>query len=198
MNVGIVILAAGASSRMGFPKQTLPIFGTSMLKHLILEVFETPCFPITVVVGANKAKVVPELKDMPVNVIDNKAWEEGMGGSIKMGLIGTYLVSNAIDAIIVMTSDMPYVNAGLLKSLIKTAEELPDKSIIAAKYNETAGIPVLFKRPRFEEILDLKSELGAKSILEKNKNDIATVDFELGSIDLDTKEEYFNFIQSKN
>ena len=78
MNTGIVILAAGSSQRMGTPKQLLPVFGTSLIKYFIEEAMETPCYPITVVVGAHKAKIVPELKNMPISIVDNPAWESGM------------------------------------------------------------------------------------------------------------------------
>jgi molybdenum cofactor cytidylyltransferase len=198
MKVGIVILAAGASTRMGAPKQILPVFGTTMIKHLVNETFETKCDPITIVVGANKDKVVPELKNMPIAIIDNPAWATGMGSSIKMGLVGTYMVAKDIDALIFMTTDMPYVNTDLLDKLVKKAIANPNKNMVACKYSNTLGIPVLFKKPRFEDILDLKPAEGAKYLLKKYRDEVVYVDFELGKIDLDTKEQYFEFIQSKN
>jgi molybdenum cofactor cytidylyltransferase len=198
MNVGVIILAAGESSRMGFPKQVLPIFGTSMIKHLVHEVLDTPYFPLTVVVGAHKDKIVPELKDIPLSIIDNPTWREGMGGSVKMGLVGTYLASKDIDAVLVMTSDMPHVNAALLRQMVKTAEQHPNKSIVAAAYSKTIGVPVLFKRARFEDILNLKPHEAPKIILQNYKEEVVSVPFELGSVDLDTKQSYFDFVQSKN
>jgi len=198
MNIGVVILAAGESKRMGVPKQILPIFGIPMLKYLVDEVLDTEAHPVTVVVGANKTKIVPLLENIPIGIIDNPDWQKGMGSSIKMGLVGSYLITKGFDGLIFMTSDMPFVNAEVINKLIKTAREFPDKTIIASKYAGTLGIPVLYKKERFEDILDMKPEHGAKQFFNKNPDEIVPVDFDLGAIDLDTKEDYYNFLQSKN
>lgn len=198
MNIGVVILAAGESKRMGVPKQILPIFGIPMLKYLVDEVLDTEAHPVTVVVGANKTKIVPLLENIPIGIIDNPDWQKGMGSSIKMGLVGSYLITKGFDGLIFMTSDMPFVNAEVINKLIKTAREFPDKTIIASKYAGTFGIPVLYKKERFEDILDMKPEHGAKQFFNKYPDEIVPVDFNLGAIDLDTKEDYYNFLQSKN
>ncbi|HLO43180.1 MAG TPA: nucleotidyltransferase family protein [Leadbetterella sp.] len=198
MNIGVVILAAGESKRMGVPKQILPIFGIPMLKYLVDEVLDTQAHPVTVVVGANKTKIVPMLENIPIGIIDNPDWQKGMGSSIKMGLVGSYLVTKGFDGLIFMTSDMPFVNAAIINKLIETAREFPDKTIIASKYSGTLGVPVLYKKERFEDILDMKPEHGAKQFFNKYPEEIVTVDFDLGAVDLDTKEDYYNFLQSKN
>ncbi len=198
MNTGIVILAAGSSQRMGTPKQLLPVFGTSLIKYFIEEAMETPCYPITVVVGAHKAKIVPELKNMPISIVDNPAWETGIGSSVKMGVVGTYMVSKDIEGLIVMTSDMPFVNRHCIKALIQKAIENPEKDVIASKYAGTVGVPALFRRKVLEQLLDLKGESGAKKVIESNKSNALFVDFDKGVVDLDTQTDYFNFIQSKN
>lgn len=198
MNIGVVILAAGESKRMGVPKQILPIFGIPMLKYLVDEVLDTQAHPVTVVVGANKTKIVPMLENIPIGIIDNPDWQKGMGSSIKMGLVGSYLVTKGFDGLIFMTSDMPFVNAAIINKLIETAREFPEKTIIASKYSGTLGVPVLYKKERFEDILDMKPEHGAKQFFNKYPEEIVTVDFDLGAVDLDTKEDYYNFLQSKN
>jgi molybdenum cofactor cytidylyltransferase len=198
MNIGVVILAAGESKRMGVPKQILPIFGIPMLKYLVDEVLDTEAHPVTVVVGANKTKIVPLLENIPIGIIDNPDWQKGMGSSMKMGLVGSYLITKGFDGLIFMTSDMPFVNAEVINKLIKTAREFPDKTIIASKYAGTLGIPVLYKKERFEDILDMKPEHGAKQFFNKYPDEIVPVEFDLGAIDLDTKEDYYNFLQSKN
>jgi molybdenum cofactor cytidylyltransferase len=198
MNTGIVILAAGSSERMGAPKQLLPINGISLIKYFIEEAMETLCYPITVVVGAHKARIVPELKDMPISIVDNPSWESGMASSVKMGVVGTYMVSKDIEALIIMTSDMPFVNRHYIKLIRQKGIENPDRDIIASKYSGTFGVPALFRRNILDQLLDLKGDSGAKKVIESNKKKTLFVDFEKGSIDLDTQNDYFNFIQSKN
>jgi molybdenum cofactor cytidylyltransferase len=198
MNVGLVILAAGASSRMGTPKQILPVFGKPMIVHLIDEVFNTKCHPVTVVLGANKDKIVPLLDGIPVTLVDNPFWSNGLGSSVRMGLVGSYLLTKGIEALIYITSDMPYVNASLINQMIKLAEDNDGKTIIASKYAGKVGIPALFKKAHFEEILELNGQEGARGIIEKHKNKVLEVTFENGKTDLDTKEDYYDFLQSKN
>ncbi len=198
MNTGLVILAAGASQRMGVPKQLLPVGGISLLKHLTEQAMSSPCYPVTIVLGAHKDRIQPELKDMPVNIIDNPFWETGMASSIRMGLAGTYLVSKEIEALIIMTSDMPFVNSQYLELLRRTAMEHPDKDIVASRYAETYGIPALFRRNVLEQLLDLKGDTGAKKIIGDNLSRTVFIPFEKGSIDLDTQDDYFRFLQSNN
>lgn len=197
MNLATVILAAGASKRMGMPKQILPIGNKTMIKHIIDEVLELETYPITVVIGANRDKIAPEVADIPINIIVNQHWETGMASSIKMGLIGTYLIEKNIEALLIVTSDMPFVTEKVLKKLIEKAESSTAK-IVASGYGKSVGVPALFKREVFNDLLDLSGEEGAKSLFKKYKKEVEVVSFPEGEIDLDTKEDYFNFIQSKN
>jgi molybdenum cofactor cytidylyltransferase len=197
MNLATVILAAGASKRMGMPKQILPIGNKTMIKHIIDEVLELETYPITVVIGANRDKIAPEVADIPINIIVNQHWETGMASSIKMGLIGTYLIEKNIEALLIVTSDMPFVTEKVLKKLIEKATSSTAK-IVASGYGKSVGVPALFKREVFNDLLDLSGEEGAKSLFKKYKKEVEVVSFPEGEIDLDTKEDYFNFIQSKN
>ncbi|MFB0945308.1 MAG: nucleotidyltransferase family protein [Spirosomataceae bacterium] len=170
MNVAIIILAAGKSSRMGVPKQAIEINGKTLIKNIIDTTLETKCYPITVVVGANKAAFVPELEVMPVTLIDNPNWEKGMGASIKMGLIGSYMVEKNFEAVIVLTVDMPHV---------------------------TGGIPALFKREVLYDILELDDAEGAKSVIMKHKSNTTWIDFPDGNIDLDTPSDLRKYLASQ-
>lgn len=202
MNVGIIILAAGASSRMGLPKQLMLIEGKTMIKRIIDNTLETPCYPIVAVLGANADLLKQELIKVPITIIDNPNWQQGMASSMKMGLVGAYMTQKEIDAVIFLTSDMPMVSDKLLKDMIQKAEESADISIVACQYlknNERIiGIPVLFKRHLFNEILELKGDEGAKKVVLKHQKNTALLAFPEGYIDLDTMEEYKNFIATFN
>lgn len=188
MNVAIIVLAAGKSSRMGFPKQLISINGKSLIKNILLNVLDTKCYPITVVLGANKPQIVPELIDAPITLIDNANWEKGMGSSIKMGLVGTYMVEKNIEAIVVMTVDMPFVNDKIINELIEKAAD-EHIEIVASKYEKTLGVPALFKRSVFEDILTMSDTDGAKNLILKNKATTAWIEFPEGKYDLDTPED---------
>ncbi|WP_259015675.1 nucleotidyltransferase family protein [Emticicia fluvialis] len=203
MNVSIVILAAGGSTRMGAPKQLLHVEGQSLMKRVAEMAMDTPCYPIVVVLGANKALVRKELERMPVTLIDNSNWQDGMASSLKMGLVGAYMTFKDLEAVIFLTVDMPYVSVELIEHLIKKAQEnmsttneTPD--IVACRYDGQLGIPVLFKRIMFNDLLELKGDTGAKKVIMAHQDKTATIDFPQGKFDLDTIEEYRNFLSNFN
>ncbi|AFK05222.1 hypothetical protein Emtol_4097 [Emticicia oligotrophica DSM 17448] len=196
MNVGIIILAAGASSRMGAPKQLLLIDGKTLIRRVCETAMDTTCFPIVTVLGANRNIIKPELERMPITVIDNPQWEKGMSSSIKMGLVGAYMTIKEIEAAIFLTVDMPYVNVELINNMIKKAKSDTNIEIVACKYENQIGIPVLFKRSLFNDLLELTGDEGAKKVVMRNKEKTALIDFPEGKLDLDTIDEYRKFVSN--
>lgn len=193
MNVAIIILAAGKSSRMGVPKQAIQINGKSLIENTIDVALSLNCGQVTVVVGANKSSFVGELANLPITLIDNPNWEKGMGTSIKMGLVGSYLVNKDLDGILVLTTDMPHVDKSIL-SLILSQAKVKEHDIVASRYGNTGGVPAYFNRNVFNEILDLPDGEGAKSIILQHKATTYWVDFPKGKIDLDTPEDLKNYL----
>jgi molybdenum cofactor cytidylyltransferase len=203
MNTSIIILAAGASSRMGMPKQLLMIEGKTLIKRVSEMALDTSCHPIVVVLGANKEPIRKEIEKIPLTIIENPKWEDGMSSSMKMGLVGAYMTEKEIDAVIFLTVDMPFVSAKLINDMITKATENPDSQIVACSYEKqigtpTVGIPVLFKRSLFNDLLELKGDEGAKKIVLKNKDKTTLIDFPEGKFDLDTIDEYWNFVGQLN
>ncbi|MGL4631774.1 MAG: nucleotidyltransferase family protein [Leadbetterella sp.] len=186
MHIGLVILAAGSSKRMGYAKQNLKIDHRTMLQHIIHQGLMSDLSPVTVVLGDHKKDIVRSLDSLPITIIDNPNFASGMGSSIKMGLVGTYMSNKSIDGVIYITSDMPLIKTSHLEKMVGLAKENPDKQIIAAQYADTIGIPVLFRRSLFESVLDIEPEAGAKSIINENIVSTLTFDFPEGVWDLDT------------
>jgi len=198
MNTAIIILAAGASSRMGAPKQLLLVDGKTLIKRTCDTAMDTPCHPIVLVLGANRNLIRKETERMPITVIDNPQWENGMSSSIKMGLAGAYMTEKAIEAVVFLTVDMPYVSTELINKMIEKAKSDEKIEIVACKYENQMGIPVLFKRSLFTNLLELSGDEGAKKVVVKNKDKVAFIDFPQGKLDLDTAEEYRNFVSKYN
>ena len=196
MNVAIIILAAGKSSRMGVAKQAIEINGKSLIKTVIDTSLETSCYPITVVVGANKASFVTELEQAPITIINNPNWEKGMGASIKMGLAGAYMVEKNFEAVIFLTVDMPYVDKEIINKLIEAAKTT-SATIVACRYGDSGGIPALFKREVLSDLLELDDAQGAKNILLKHKESTKWIDFPNGNIDLDTPTDLRKYLASQ-
>jgi molybdenum cofactor cytidylyltransferase len=189
---GIIILAAGSSSRLGRPKQNLLFSGKTLLQHTIDTAFDTVFRPIVVVLGANKEKIETSSQNTGITIVYNPDWAEGMASSIRIGI--ATIQQHQIDHVIIMLCDQPFVNSELVNALVEKQLQT-DKPIIACSYNETVGVPVLFCRLLFDELLQLKGHNGAKKVLKFHPKDIATIPFEKGDIDIDTPEDYEALIQ---
>lgn len=191
-NIGIILLAAGESKRMGSPKQLLDIDGKSLLRRTAEVALATDCYPVVMVIGANKTQIAPEIIDLPLTVIDNPMWHEGMSSSVKMGMAGLYMTYKDVEAVIMLVCDQPYLSVALLERMIEVyrAKKPP---IVACKYGEEVGVPALFDRKLFDELLTLTGDKGAKPILMNHLDEAYPVTFEAGSVDLDTPEDYEAF-----
>jgi len=181
----LIILAAGGSSRLGQPKQNLLFNGQTLLQHAVLSGKRSKCEPIVVVLGANAEKIKPISGTI---ILYNKDWEEGMASSIRTA-IKEIQQDLSVDEVIIMLCDQPFVSAALLDNLIDKQIET-DKPIVACAYKNTIGVPVLFKRMLFAELLSLQGQEGAKKILKDHNSSTAVIAFEQGSIDIDTPEDY--------
>ena len=187
-NYGVVLLAAGKSTRLGQPKQFLIFENTSLVQKAAktaLEITEK----VIVVTGAFKEKVEEELDGLPLLITYNKDFEEGIASSIRNGLSSLIKKFDGLKGVILVVCDQPYLNSSLLNQLIYKAEETAS-SIVAATYAKTIGTPVLFTRKFFPMLLKLKGDHGAKKIIKENISEVCTVDFPLGEIDIDTLNDY--------
>jgi len=187
---GIIILAAGNSSRLGRPKQLLPYKGKTLITHITSEALQTSLDPIVVVTGAFAGEVQDELKNVRgITIAYNQYWNTGMASGIVTGLSKTLSLQPDIAALILAVCDQPFINAGLFQQLIVKKDESRN-GIVACAYSDTIGTPVLFARRYFEELSQLSGNEGAKKLLQRHKEDLATVVFPGGNIDIDTEEDY--------
>lgn len=188
--IGIVILAAGDSTRLGTPKQLLPYEGKSLLRRAAETALASDCRPIMVVLGASAAQCLAELSGLPVSSVVNADWAEGMGSSLRLGL-ATLAAESPIplEAVIVMLCDQPLLKAEILDALVE-AYATTSSPIVAAQYGEVVGVPALFHRSLFPELLSLSGAQGAKQILRRYPDRTHTIAFSGGAIDIDTAADY--------
>ncbi|TSD66822.1 nucleotidyltransferase family protein [Inquilinus sp. KBS0705] len=184
----IVILAAGSSSRMGLPKQNLVYKGQTLLQAAIknaVSVSEN----VLVVLGANRENIEHTITDQHVNIIYNPNWPEGMASSISLAIDHIQTAYLQITSVLFMLCDQPFADEKILKQLIDTASAT-DKGIVACTYYEAVGVPALFKQKYFPYLLALKGKDGAKKLFELHADDVETIPFPLGNIDIDTAQDY--------
>lgn len=186
---GLVLLAAGNSIRLGKPKQLLPWQNSTLLQHAVQTALAAVQQPVVVVLGANAPLLEPLLDKQEVHIVYNKDWDKGMSTSIVSGLTALLTVTPAVDAVVFMVCDQPYVTKDLLTTIVSTYRQ-KGKAVVASSYENTVGTPALFDKQLFPQLLQLEGDAGAKKIMAKNSGELTTVPFPQGNIDIDTMEDY--------
>lgn len=182
---GAIILAAGASTRMGSPKQLLTIAGRPLLLRTIDATLASPAWPVVVVLGAHAEKIRPLLARLPVLIAEAPDWSEGMAASLRTGVTTLRQFSRALDGALVALCDQPAFSAAVIAQLV-AAQCLTGRTIIAARYSGRNGAPALFLRQHFETLARLTGEAGARELLNGDPARIASIDLPALAQDLDT------------
>ncbi|MEZ0542482.1 nucleotidyltransferase family protein [Fibrella arboris] len=186
MTIGTIILAAGESSRLGQPKQLLETNGVPLIRHMAQLAHDLATGPVVVVVGANAEAVTAALHDLQVRIVSNPDWKAGMASSLKIGV--ETLEKTFPEAILVLLTDQPHVSRALIEQLIDTAAS-SHKAIVASQYGDVQGVPVLFRPEFFDALKSLTGDTGARKIIQKHPDEVVSVPFDQGIVDLDTPED---------
>lgn len=188
LRCGVVILAAGASTRMGTPKQLLDVGGKPLLRRAVDAALASPAWPVVVVLGAHAAQIRPLLARLPVLVVENAAWSEGMAASIREGVTTLQQFSRGLDAAIIALCDQPAFSADVIGQLI-AAQRTTGRSIVAARYSGRHGAPALFCHEHFSTLAHLTGEEGARALLNGGAAMVAAIDLPELAVELDTPED---------
>lgn len=190
------MLAAGASRRLGRPKQLLQYNNSSLLDHSIKIACDALPDKVLIVLGANAEIISSEIDQEKIHIAINTEWEEGMASSIRCGLNALLKMEPSSEGVVLMVCDQPYVTSELLNNLL-TAHKDTGKPIVTCTYEDTFGPPSFFHQSLFGELLQLKGNTGARKIIQLHANDVATIPFPQGSIDIDTQSDYDKIIDQK-
>jgi molybdenum cofactor cytidylyltransferase len=189
MRVAAVVLAAGASTRFGKPKQFALFQGETFIRRIVAAAIQASCAPVVVVTGEDSAQVTLELTRISVSIAMNPGWLSGVGSSIRVGVQRAMDLAADLDASLLLSCDQPFVTAAVLAQLIQL-RLTSGKPIVASAYATTLGIPALFDRSCFPDLLRLKEDSGAKKIILARPHDVVSFDFPAGAIDIDTAADY--------
>ena len=190
--VALLLLAAGASTRMGRPKQLLPYHGRTLLRHAAETAVASGCTPIVLVTGALHEALVAEVSGLPIQTVHNADWETGMASSIRAGLLALAEIQPA--AVLIMLTDQPLVTPELLQELIDRQQQ-SQAPIVAAAYGDTLGVPAVFTQTMLPELLQLQGQQGAGRLIAGLGTAVGRVSFPAGLLDVDTPEDYANLQQ---
>lgn len=187
MKTGIIILAAGESSRLGYPKQIAKYKDKTLLQFAIDAANGCEAHKRILVLGANRDEIKKTFPGSSIPNIPNPHFEKGMSSSLKIGL--EYMLKfDPPDQVIIMLCDQPFVDAKILNKLIATQAK-EGKGIVACGYSKTVGVPILFGKAYFKELMGLKGDEGAKKIALAHEEDLVSIPFPKGKIDIDTEED---------
>ncbi|MDN3579923.1 nucleotidyltransferase family protein [Mucilaginibacter flavus] len=187
---GIIILAAGSSSRFGSPKQNLVYQGKTLLQRAIQTAITSACCDcVLVVLGANEGEIRPSISDQQIHITYNPHWSEGMSTSIRQGISEIQRLEPLVTSVILMLCDQPFVDPFLLYQLTERRAE-NDHGIVACEYKNTLGVPALFGQSYFGHLKELQGQEGAKKLIGLYPDDVVSVPFALGAIDIDTIEDF--------
>jgi molybdenum cofactor cytidylyltransferase len=189
---GIIILAAGNSSRLGRPKQLLPYRGKTLLSHVVDESVMADLKPVIVITGAYHTEIRGSLEGRSSELVFNPEWQKGMASGIVAGLQRAMVIESALQSVIIAVCDQPYISGNLFRALIGEWT-VSGKGVIACSYAETVGTPVLFGQKYFTELALLSGEAGAKQLLKRYPYDVGTIPFPKGNIDIDTEKDLKEF-----
>ncbi len=191
---GLILLAAGSSSRLKQAKQSLPWKDSTLLQHSLQVALAARVDPVILVAGPQTGLVLPAHERL--QVVFNHEAREGIASSIRLGLSVLRQRETAPGSVIFMVCDQPFVTPDLLNTLIAAAAA-GEVQVATCSYRDTAGTPVLFKKELFDELASLNGDEGAKKLILQHPGPVAYVPFPNGYIDIDTMEDYTALLNSQ-
>ena len=189
--VPAILLAAGASTRLGQPKQLLrlPAFGgETLLDHAVALARASGTAPIFVVLGAHAEEIILECELLDCILIRNEAWAEGMASSLRVGIAAVLEHAPAASGAMVLVCDQPGLSAEHLVRLLD-ANKVDGNRIAASRYAGRIGVPAIFPRELFPALLQLHGDRGARALLQQPGAAVHAIDFPGGELDLDSPED---------
>jgi molybdenum cofactor cytidylyltransferase len=191
-----IVLAAGRSSRLGRPKQLLPVQGEPLLRFTLQRILTTSLDTVYVVLGHQAEEIARLIADLPVHIVDNPDAEQGQSTSVLAGLHASAL--SKPDAVMVLLGDQPQVNPAVINALTSRWQET-HTGVVAPRYSDGIGNPILFARAVLPEFTTLSGDTGARAIVRayQARGDISLVDVPSPAPpDIDTEADYAALLAS--
>lgn len=193
-NIAFVLLAAGSSSRLGRAKQLLTWKGKSLLEHRLEQSEGLDLSFRLLVYGARKSTIEGHLVGLKIPLVYNPDWANGMGSSIQTGVQEALSLEPDLEAVLLCLVDQPLVNQAHFASLIELHKAHPT-SIIAASYQNVLGVPAIFPKAFFPDLMTLQEQAGAKKIIKKYQNQVIPFPCPEAAFDIDTEADYTHLLK---
>lgn len=196
-SIGIIILAAGEAKRFDyFPKQLLKFNDKTLIRRATETALSSNADYVCVVLGANAEKINTKIENLSIEITINENWQSGMASSLQKGLQKLLEIEPNLSAVLVQLCDQPLITTEILNQLINSFKT-ENSLIIASEYSETIGVPAIFDKSLFDELLNLKSSEGAKKIIVKHFDSVKRIKIPEASLDIDTNKDFTEFLETK-
>jgi CTP:molybdopterin cytidylyltransferase MocA len=187
-SIAAVILAAGASSRLGAPKQLIDFRGEPLVRRATRAAVEAEASPVVVVLGADAPSIAPLLEGLGhVSTAVNEQWQSGLAASVAVGMREVQRLCPRCDAVLITTADQPLVGGEALRALLDAYEG--DARLVAAEYSGTIGVPAVIGSEYFDALLALEGDAGAGRWLRSRVSEVRRVPLPEAAVDIDTAED---------
>jgi molybdenum cofactor cytidylyltransferase len=191
-HIHVVVLAAGASSRFGSTKQLVRVNGRPLMLTAVSRAVELAGHSVTVVLGAHAGELAPLLRHSPAAVAINRDWTEGIASSIREGV--AHAAATA-DGVLIALADQAAVTTEDLRRLSGLWRRDPT-SIAAAQYAGAVGVPAIFPRWCFRELLELRGDRGAQMLLQRHVDKLVRLPMPSAELDIDRPEDLLSLEQN--
>lgn len=186
MSVAAILLAAGSSSRLGQPKQLLNYQGETLIERALRLAYEAGASPLLAVVGANHEAIRAAVAGKDVVPVLNDTWNQGIATSIHAGLRALEGLDSDASGALILTCDQPLLTAHHLGALLDCFRAQTAPCCVASAYAGTRGIPAVFPRSAFADLLALRGDQGARVLFRAPSRALIEVPFPGGEVDIDS------------
>lgn len=191
----VVILAAGGSRRLGRPKQLEEIEGQSLVRRAAEAALAAGSGSVHVVVGAEAVRVRAALDGLPLDLVLNEAWRDGVASSIRAAVDAIERRERPVETLILMLCDQPGVSEDVLRRLLE-AYRTTRAPVVASRYPEGPGVPALFHAELFPALKSLDGDVGARELIRHLDRDVVTIPFALPD-DIDTPDDVLRYLPDR-
>lgn len=189
-SVAAIVLAAGASRRLGQPKQLLMHGGETLLMRAVRLANQAGATPVLTILGANIEAIRDSVGLVPNSIpVINDKWEQGISTSIYAGLKSLNEVAPNAPGALILSCDQPRLGADHQRTLIQTFLAQSEPTIVASTYSDVVGIPAVFPRLAFPHLLALRGDKGARALLIDPPCPLIAIPFPGGEVDIDRPED---------
>lgn len=190
-DIAVVVLAAGAGSRMGRIKQLLPWQGSTLLEHCLKTLGRIKGVHLHLVLGAHFEAITEAcaLQKYPMVVLRNPNWQDGLASSLHVGIHHIAQRKTTFAGVMVCLADQPFFTSDYYSTMISLYKK-KEHRIVATGYGQKSGVPAIFQMDDMAELLALQGDRGAQRIMQNHKDEMLVLDAGDMNQDMDTPARY--------